>query len=709
MVLALPVSQGIINRLDISLLFLDPVQSGLLLAGQAVYLLVFFLGALPIGLVFVQYSSGIGSLYCANLIGSGAGGILVILIMYCLPPQVLPALTALLPWTAAMLVAPRGRIGAYAASVLSLIVIGFVILTPLEIKPSQYKAIRRTLDLPEAKVVRSKPSPYGLVQLVTAPSLRYAPGLSLIHSQEVQPLKAAVFSNGNWFGAVWGEDASLFKTTMSDLPFAIHERDNVLVLDAGTGTDIFHALSAKAESVRAVEPHREAVQVVVEQYGSDAFYHSPKVRYEFISPRTWLATDESLYDLITLPDIGTFGGSAGLFALQEQYLLTREGIGVLWKHLGRNGVLRVSSWIDSPPRSSLRLAATILEVLEDLGVDSASHVAAIKGWDMITFIVKRSPFTDEEIDRIRAFCEELQFDPVILPGLKPEKQQQYHLSKDSHYAEYFDRLFSPGLRDELYRSYAFNITPASDNRPFFSQYLRLKNFPELIRLFGERSAPFLELGYILILISVVQMAVAAVFLIILPLFHLGNDGCKDVQYWAVPYFSGLGVGYMFFEIVMIHKLVLYLGNPVFAAAAAISCLLVFSGLGSLYSVRLAEKNSAPSVATAMIAVLLLLVLFITPPVLKASIGLNVWWKIFIFIILIAPPAYVMGMPFPLGLKRLSSLSQRQAAWAWGINGCVSVVSTGLAVIIAVELGFAAVLLLACGAYLTASVSGWKSL
>ena len=109
MALTLTSSQDINNRFDISLLFVEPGQAALLLMSQFIYLLVFFLGALPLGLVFISFSSRINTLYCANLVGSGIGGVSAVILMYFLLPQQLPALTALLPWAAGILVISRSR------------------------------------------------------------------------------------------------------------------------------------------------------------------------------------------------------------------------------------------------------------------------------------------------------------------------------------------------------------------------------------------------------------------------------------------------------------------------------------------------------------------------------------------------------------------------------------------------------------------------
>lgn len=70
--------------------------------------------------------------------------------------------------------------------------------------------------------------------------------------------------------------------------------------------------------------------------------------------------------------------------------------------------------------------------------------------------------------------------------------------------------------------------------------------------------------------------------------------------------------------------------------------------------------------------------------------------------LVAPIAFAMGFPFPLGLRRLGQAQPAHVAWAWGINGCLSVFATPLATIFAVEFGFRTVFLLGAAAYAAAA-------
>ena len=167
---------------------------------------------------------------------------------------------------------------------------------------------------------------------------------------------------------------------------------------------------------------------------------------------------------------------------------------------------------------------------------------------------------------------------------------------------------------------------------------------------------------------------------------------------TLVYFGGIGVGYMFMEMALIQRFILYLGHPIHAAAAVISLLLVFSGWGSLAS---AKRPRNPQIILGGIAASILLCSFILAPALAITISLPLAGRLGMAIGLTAPLAFWMGMPFPLGL---SGLSAEQAPWAWGINGCLSVISAPLATILAVELGFTLVMTLAAIAYAAAALA-----
>jgi hypothetical protein len=266
---------------------------------------------------------------------------------------------------------------------------------------------------------------------------------------------------------------------------------------------------------------------------------------------------------------------------------------------------------------------------------------------------------------------------------------------DESFFAYMDELLS-GKRENLYKDYDFYLRPATDDKPFFSQFLRWKSLPHLNNIFGEQSVPFLELGWLISVMTFFQLSLLALLLIILPLFKIGWKGGHKL--WTLLYFSGLGIGYMFLEIVLIQQFILFFGNPVYAAALVIGIMMLASGAGSYYSSGLLLKRSIMKKILLMIVGLLVFYSFFLSTFLQNITGLSIGLKLGISLIIIAIPSMLMGMPFPMGLRLLSGIEEKNIPWAWGINGCMSVISAALATLIAVETGFTVVMILAALAY-----------
>ena len=141
--------------------------------------------------------------------------------------------------------------------------------------------------------------------------------------------------------------------------------------------------------------------------------------------------------------------------------------------------------------------------------------------------------------------------------------------------------------------------------------------------------------------------------------------------------------------------------------------LVFAGLGSGAAAtlerRLAAWHMAPAispitVAVAGIALVALAHLLVLPPLFGLLMPLADIAKIAISLALIAPLAFCMGMPFPLALSRLAAHRPDLVPWAWGINGCASVLSAILATLLAMTFGFRVVVLMAMALYVLAAAT-----
>ncbi len=695
------------GRFDTYLLPYEPLQALWLLAVILLLSLPFLLGALVIGILFIAQAERIGLTYFANLFGSGLGGLLGLALLSGFAPERLPALLALPVLIAGLVLLPSRHRSLQGLAILSLGTILFGLAHPPELPLSQFKDLRRALDLPQSRTVARRHDPYGQVQAVTSPAPRFAPGLSLDYRGEIPP-GDLLFSNGDAFGFVprasYPDSARLLDATPQGLPYAVARPQSVLILQAGTGLAAAQALNRGAKRIVAVEPHRAALELLRTEYPESAgvFFARPEIRLFAAEPRTWPAVDRERYDLIVLPTVGTFGGGAGVMALHEQHLLTKEAFAEFWRKLTPDGLLCLTAWLDHPPRAPLRLAATLAEFLESAGIaDPSRHLAAARGWGTVTYCLKRSPLTPEEVANAREFCRRWSFDPLLLPGLTTAERQHFHQLPDSTLFTLLDGLLF-GDRRKIYRDYLFDLRPAEDERPFFSQFLRLKTLPHLKRLFGEGALPVVELGSLVLVATLLLTTLAAVVLILLPLARIGWRGNGRAA--TVGYFGALGLGYMLSEIALIHRFVLYLGHPVQAAAVVIATLLIASGLGSAASERLSLQRLTPRRAAFVVVVLLGLYIGLLGPLLHATITLATAGRIALALLILTPLGFCLGLPFPLGLRRLHQRQPEAVPWAWGINGCLSVVGGSLATLIAILAGFNVVLLAAALAYVLAGLS-----
>jgi hypothetical protein len=713
MALSVSIAQAEAIRFDSYLLFADYSHLWKLIVTYLLFLIPFFLGALAIGTIFIKYIDKIGVLYFANMLGSGLGGLAAVFLMWIFFPQKLPAVIAAIAFTAGVVIVPKEQRNVFTFIVMvTVAVLVFMYMTPAKLNLSEYKSLSKTLNLPDSKIIMKESTPYGLIDIVSTPYLRYAPGLS-IKFPGVVSVENAAFNNGEWIGPLISDKSNslhylLFTT--ENLGYITDNRKSVLVLGSGTGRQVKTALLNNADRITSVEQNKALTNLLEGKLASkiDYILNDESVHPQNISPRTFLLSTKQKFDLISLPMIDAFGGSSGMYALQEQYLLTVESFNEMMAALNRNGVVTVSTYIDYPYRNPIKILATFAGVFERRKIENPENqIAAIKNWNTITFLVKKDPFTSAEMDSIKNFCGRMNFDVMLLPGVTFNERERFNKLQDTSIYSMFDIILqTKAERENLYADYPFNIKPAKDNQPYFSQFLQWSTIPLLADLFGNQSVPFFEVGYLLMYLTFIQITILVIILIIVPLFKLGFKGGGKLK--TLLYFSGLGIGYMLIEIILIQRFTLYFGNVIYAAALVVCLMLVSSGFGSLVSQKITPKPYRIFVIVSVIIVSFIMYALFLSGWIRTTIGFSLTAKIILSFIWIAPPAFFMGIPFPLGLRKLSASNDLQVPWAWGINGVFSVVSAVLATIIAVELGFIWVMVFAIVAYLMVIVSNFKT-
>jgi spermidine synthase len=690
-------------RFDLYLLFVEPDQILRLTAACLLYFLPFFLGGLAIALALTAGIERTGFLSWTTMSGSGIGGLVGLWLTAVLLPGQLPPLFGLFPIGGGMLLLPwhRWRHAIFTATGPIVCCLVLFLFSPASI-PSQFKDISRTLNLPGASIIVQQPSPHGLMQVVAAPPLRRAPGLSLRYQGPVSRY-AAILVNGDFYGALpvtAPRQPALLEYSTETLGYLLAKPESVLLLQPGGGDPIDHAFSRGAARIVAVEPHPEVALLLRDGLAGFIRYGSqPQLTLLQADPRGYLAETNERFELIRFPTVNSFSSNIGLYALNEQFLLTREAFSQAWQRLQENGVLMVSAWMDFPVKNPYKLLATLTETLAAAGIaDLRSHIAAIRSWGAVTFAVTKKPLTAPDSTAIRHRCREMGFDPLLLPDIDAKERDRYNQLQDSRFFVDIDTLLS-SRREQFYKDNAFNIRPPSDNHPYFSQFLRSSRLAEFTRMVTLRQVPFFEMGSFILGITLLILVLLAVGLIVVPLFRLGWHGPGHGRTFL--YFGGLGLGYMMTEIVFIQNLTLVLGHPLKAAATVFTALLIFSGLGSLYSEKISPHPATIRRATGLAGLLIILYSYFLIRTGQFVSFAPDPLRLLIAALIIAPIGFILGMPFPLGLRYLHENYPDHIPWAWGINGCFSVIGPVLATIVAVQFGFQLVYILTAAAYFLA--------
>jgi len=671
--------------------------------------LPFFFAANCIAITFSQFRKKIPEIYAADLLGAGLGSILIIGLLFLLFPRRLLLLLGAIIFSISAVawlelgLQPRWRALLFipAASLFFLLPAD---LTGLSI--SQYKGLSQQMNIAGSRIVEERSSPLALLTVVenrTVP-FRYVPGLSLTADTE-PPEQLGIFTDGDSMSVItrFPEDISqlaYLDKLATAMPYHLNQAEDVLILGAGAGADVLQALYFGAPHITAVELNPQVVRLVTERPGfSGNLFKRENVQVHIAEARSFIAGSANKFDLIQLPVFDAFSGSAaGLYALHENYLYTVEALQEYINDLTPTGYLSMSRWVKLPPRDSVKLFATAVTALENLGIRSPeNHLVMIRSWQSASLLVKKSPFSREEINLVKEFCAKRLFDLVYYPGMQRQEANRFNILRQPYFYEAAAGLLAEGS-SRFSEKYKFNIRPSTDDRPYFSNFFKWEALPEILKLKGQGGMVLLESGYLILVLTLFQAAGASLVFIFLPVAARSSTP-KPHAIWSrrriIVYFLAIGLGFLFLEIAFIQKFILYLGHPLYAAAVVLALFLIFAGFGSHYG-RTRKFHVIWPVA--IILSLGLLDLAAAYFLFDAVNWLPVPIKILIAVLMLGPLAFSMGMPFPLALAEVGSETSELIPWAWAVNGCASVIAAVLATLLAVHFGFAAVVVTALALY-----------
>ncbi|MGZ8927936.1 MAG: spermine/spermidine synthase domain-containing protein, partial [Methylobacter sp.] len=488
-----------------------PVQVLYLCGIYLVLTLPFFFAANVVGLSFYRYQQQVSSIYAADLCGAGVGSVGIILLLFMLFPQKILTVLTLAGVLAALIVsyAFREQHADMKPWIIFSLIIGVAIaFAPAEsirLNISQYKSRNQLLQIPGTRIIDRNSSPLGLLNVVesTVTPLRHAPGLSLNATTE-PPEQLAVFTDADNMTAITRynghpETVSYLDQTTSALPYHLKQLADILILGAGTGSDILQANYHAVKHIDAVELNPQVIDLVKVKYADFAghLYSSANVELHVGEARGFVATADKTYDLINISLLDAFGASAaGLYSMAESYLYTEQAIQDYLRHVSPNGYLSITRWIKMPHRDEPKLLATVINALKQASVQPPGlQIIMIRSWQTSTLLVKNGVITREEISRLKQFCNDRSFDPVYYPGISAQEVNRFNIQQQPYLYQAATALLSDQGKAFI-EDYKFNIEPATDDKPYFFHFFKWRTLPEIVSLLGSGGIFLLESGYL---------------------------------------------------------------------------------------------------------------------------------------------------------------------------------------------------------------------
>jgi len=459
-------------------------------------------------------------------------------------------------------------------------------------------------------------------------------------------------------------------------PFATEQPERVFIIGPGAGLDVWFALTANASQVTAVEVNGASVELVESRRGSTgALYDRSEVEVIVDDGRSALRRSEGKYDLIYLSQVVTLAAERGGYALSENTIYTEEAFIEYLDHLDTGGQIALKLYDEV---TLTRAVSTGLAALRRRGLTDQQALRHMMAFidsggksPVPLLLVGAAPFSEDDSLVLGAVARDVGFTPVMLPHVLV----QAPLDAVANGADAFDAIVTRSEAD---------ISPPTDNRPYFFQF--------------EKGIPSSLLGLVA-LAAAISAALALSFA-----FRMGR-GYDRIQRGSPPFFALLGIGFIAIEIYAIQQTRLFLGHPTFALTLVLVTFLVGGGLGSGLSQLLAPRVLAkhPQIATASVAILSILWALLWAPLSSQFIAAEPATRGLIALVSLLPLALCLGLPFPQALKVVGRAEGRQAAFAWCVNGLMTVVGSVAAVTLSIVAGFSAVLWLGAAAYLLATV------
>jgi len=431
--------------------------------------------------------------------------------------------------------------------------------------------------------------------------------------------------------------------------------DDVLILGAGSGTDVAAALRHGAKHVDAVEIDPVILRLGKERH-PDRPYDDPRVTAIVDDARHFLATTTKRYDLVVFALIDSLTVQSSFSGVRlESYMFTEESFRAVRDHLKPRGLMVLYNYFREKWLVD-RLANTAARVFEQ---EPRVHVHQERAYLAVMLAGPRLN------------------DAVTLPP-PPARVMAYGQAQD------------PSPPQPLQRD--ASIIPATDDWPFL--YLRA---PELPRHY------LAALGIVLLVSAIAVVAVGSGLSRTPPMTReSGSSRTPPTTSGAASphqvvsgfsrtlHFFFLGAGFMLLETKSIVQFALLWGSTWSSASLAIASVLVMALASALAASRIEIRRSGP-IAAALLGLIALNYLL---PVGRVSFSSRLFESVF-YGALVFSPVFFAGLLFSRSFRHTSS-----AAADFGANLFGAMIG-GVAEYLSLLAGYRFLLLLVAGCYLLA--------
>ncbi len=642
-----------------------PAGSSLWHGGVA--MLPFLAAGVAMPLLFVARPGESSRIYAADLCGAALGTVVVFGLLYLGGISAAfgaAALYGLAAWTLGRHHAAGtiGR-GLLAATTVALFVVN-ALLQPIDVDLGRLaagKPLASWLNHGRASVERSSWDPFSRVDVVRTPS---------------NPLERLVFVDGAAGSPLPHvpsdqNEATKRQTELGAFPYRLVRANRALVIGSGGGIGVLYALLDGVKDVTAVEVSPGVVAAVRADGDYDGYlYDRPDVRVVTQEGRSFLDRDPSRYDVIDLSLVVSLASSQSGYALTENYLFTDEAFAAVYNHLSDNGVAAIRLYDDATLTRAFMTAAAAVRRSESSDIAAVLHLAVLFNpaeaatgspafYPML--IISKRPLTEEAAQQFVARVDGMNFTVLFAPFVKEDGAFGKVARGESSLAS---------IQSELTGGV---FTPPTDARPFFFEMTG--GLPhQLIRTWQAVA---------------VVLGVVTVALLLLSRARVLPVDRSRAAISSLGYFAMLGVAFMLVELSLLVRLSRVLGHPSIALTVTLGGLLVTGGVGSFINDRIPGRHLSRVIITAgAIVAALTMAVAAAPTAGTIDVGdLSLAGRIALTLLSIMPLGFAMGMLFPSGLR----LMPGDATLPWAINGIASVVGSVLAVTLAVQYGYPAVL------------------